>query len=201
MLYTFHEPHWSIYWPIIIFLRKIFYFFFLQFYRCVLMCIMSSWTIYILIQYIWYRCVDKYELSSKPWKPLWKKWQYIMKDVFFLLYGDILTIVKSWFFQILVSTVESVHLILYREIFITLILSKASVIQQKNWCLWCDEDLKLARNLVKLYSTDKENIGRKIIFTIYFTWYVVIFIMLFVVLYFHMYATCICVIFNNLIKI
>ena len=103
-------------------------------------------------------------------------------------------------FQILVSTVESVHLILYREIFITLILSKASVIQQKNWCLWCDEDLKLARNLVKLYSTDKENIGRKIIFTIYFTWYVVIFIMLFVVLYFHMYATCICIIVNDLIN-
>ena len=40
---------------------------------------------YILIQYIWYRNIDKYNLSLKPWEPSWKKRHYGVKDVVSLL--------------------------------------------------------------------------------------------------------------------
>ena len=69
----------------------------------------KSFKIYILIQYIWYQNIDKSDLALKPWKPPWKKQQYMMKDVFSLLYGNIFTVVESWPSQILFFTVESIH--------------------------------------------------------------------------------------------
>ena len=110
----------------------------------------KSFKIYILIQYIWYQNIDKSDLALKPWKPPWKKQQYMMKDVFSLLYGDILTVVESWPSQILFFTVESVHWFIYRRIFIALIWVKVNIIQQRKLVLMMRRRSNVRKKIIRV---------------------------------------------------
>lgn len=91
----------------------------------------ESFKIYISIQYIWYRNMDKSALSLKPCKPPWKKRSSKIEDEAFLLYGDVLIVVESWLSQFLVFAVESIYWIQNWKISIVLNWDKINIIQQK----------------------------------------------------------------------
>ena len=90
----------------------------------------------ILLQYIWYQniCLKSWNASSK-------------KHVVSLLYGDMLTIVENWSFQLLFLTVESIHWILNRRILIDLNWNETNVIQQRELIVQMRQRFQVRKNL------------------------------------------------------